>query len=423
MDRNPLEMALAEGLLTPERAAELAAAVDPVLPARQALPPRVFWGDLKAPVYGDDPTELIKNRFLYKGGMGLVCGPTGIGKSAFVAQMMTHFAAGRGLFGIEPGGHYAKNSMRIMLVQAENDEGDLAEMRDGVERGSAELTPEENALARRRIAVVTVNDKSSDEFADTLDDCLKEYGKEDGAYDLVIADPAFAYLGGDSNSQKDVSRFMRELMNPLVQRHQVGLFFVHHVNKPPSGVQKSVWTAGDFAYLGSGSAEWINPARCALAFRSIGSHDVFELIAAKRGKRLRWKDREGKPTCVKCVAHSPDEGVICWHEADAAEEAAARGGSAGLAAGVSAGSGSRPPVNEPKYDPRIAVRLVQMEPGLSENQYRVKLEALTKCSRTKARELLVEAEDAGWLTSREVNRCRRYSVTPEGLAEVGEAPF
>ncbi len=144
MDSNPLEMALAKGLLTPERAAALAAAVDPVLPAGPALPSRVFWGDLKAPVYGDDPTELIRHRFLYKGGMGLICGPTGIGKSAFVAQMMTHFAAGRELFGIEPGEHYARNGMRIMLVQAENDEGDLAEMRDGVERGCAELTPEEN---------------------------------------------------------------------------------------------------------------------------------------------------------------------------------------------------------------------------------------------------------------------------------------
>jgi hypothetical protein len=120
------------------------------------------------------------------------------------------------------------------------------------------------------------------------------------------------------------------------------------------------------------------------------------------------------------VAHSPDEGVICWHEADAAEEAAARGGAASLTAGGAAG-GHRPPVNEPKYDPRIAVRLVQMEPGLSENQYRMKLEALTKCSRTKARELLVEAEEEGWLESREVNRCRRYGVTREGLEEVGEA--
>ncbi len=417
MDSNPLEMALAEGLLTPERAAALAAAVDPVLPARPSLPPRVFWGDLKAPVYGDDPTELIRHRFLYKGGMGLICGPTGIGKSAFVAQMMTHFAAGRALFGIEPGEHYAKNGMRIMLVQAENDEGDLAEMRDGVERGSAVLTAEENALARRRIAVVTVNDKSSDEFADILDDCLTEYGKEDGAYDLVIADPAFAYLGGDSNSQKDVSRFMRELMNPLVQRHKIGLFFVHHVNKPPSGVQKSVWTAGDFAYLGSGSAEWINPARCALAFRSIGSHDVFEMIAAKRGKRLRWKDREGKPTCVKCVAHSPDEGVICWHEADAAEEAAARGG------GVQGGGGSRPPVNEPVYDPRLAVIAVHRYPGLSGNQYRAKIVEDVRCSDGTAKSLLEQAVKNGWLTCRQVNRCNRYEVTKAGLEEVGELEF
>ena len=65
------------------------------------------------------------------------------------------WAVGKPFFGIVPGEIYQKKGMRILLVQAENDEGDLAEMRDGVERGSAELTPEENALARRRIAACT----------------------------------------------------------------------------------------------------------------------------------------------------------------------------------------------------------------------------------------------------------------------------
>lgn len=80
-------------------------------------------------------------------------------------------------------------------------------------------------------------------------------------------------------------------------------------------------------------------------------------------------------------------------------------------------------MNEPKYDPLTAVRLVQTEPGLSENQYRTKLGALTKCSRTKARELLVEAEKEGLLVSHEVNRCKRYGVTREGLEEIGDAMF
>jgi hypothetical protein len=62
-----------------------------------------------------------------------------------------------------------------------------------------------------------------------------------------------AYLGGDSNSQKDVSHFMRELMNPLLQRHQVGMILAHHTDKPFRGKKKDHWEAGDYAYLGAGS--------------------------------------------------------------------------------------------------------------------------------------------------------------------------
>ena len=123
---------------------------------------------------------------------------------------------------------------------------------------------------------------------------LVERRVEEGPFDLVMVDPAFAYLGGDSNSQKDVSHFMRELLNPLLQRHQVGMLLAHHTNKPLRGKEKDNWEAGDFAYLGAGSAEWINPARAALAIRSLGSDSVFELRAAKRGKLLRWTGAEGR---------------------------------------------------------------------------------------------------------------------------------
>ena len=63
---------------------------------------------------------------------------------------------------------------------------------------------------------------------------------EHGPFDIVIVDPAFAYLGGDSNSQKDVSHFMRELLNPLLQRHQVGLVLAHHTNKPLRGRKRTI---------------------------------------------------------------------------------------------------------------------------------------------------------------------------------------
>src|SRR5205823_992336 len=77
------------------------------------------------------------------------------------------------------------------------------------------------------------------------------------------------------------------------------------------------WQAGDFAYLGSGSIEWANWARCVVALRSVGSHSVFELRASKRGARLRWKEPDGETTAyAKLIAHSKEAGVICWRDAD-----------------------------------------------------------------------------------------------------------
>ena len=98
-DGSPLEILLTD--FVPEAAeakeVEKAVAVVPRLPAVMAL------SDLQTPIYGNDPNELIKHRFLYRGGIALVCGPTGIGKSSFLMQLAIYLAAGLALFGIEPG--------------------------------------------------------------------------------------------------------------------------------------------------------------------------------------------------------------------------------------------------------------------------------------------------------------------------------
>ena len=95
---------------------------------------------------------------------------------------------------------------------------------------------------------------------------------------------------------------------------------VHHTNKPPAGREKPDWSGGDFAYLGGGSAEWANWARAILVVRSLGSHSVFELRAAKRGGRLGWKEADGETkTFTKLIAHANEPGVICWREADPSE--------------------------------------------------------------------------------------------------------
>jgi hypothetical protein len=258
----------------------------------------------------DDPNELLKNRFLCRGGGLLLVGPTGIGKSSLAMQAMILWAIGLPLFGIEP-----VKPLKSLLIQAENDEGDLAEMRDGVMAG-LHLTDEQRQKAMENIMVVREDSRTGLMFFGAVVEPLLEKHRPD----LLWIDPALAYLGGEAGSQKEVGGFLRNMLNPLVHDINCGVVVVHHTNKPASGKEKPDWSAGDFAYLGGGSAEWANWARAVIALRSLGSHSVFELRAAKRGGRLGWKESDGETKAfAKNVAHANEPGVICWREADESE--------------------------------------------------------------------------------------------------------
>lgn len=268
-------------------------------------------GEFKLPPKHDDQ-ELLKHRFLCRGGALLLVGPTGIGKSSFVMQGAIKWSLGKDFFGIQAAG-----PMKVLMVQAENDDGDIAEMRDGVYRGlraSGQLSDEDPAAIADRIAVVCEDSRTGREFGAALDGLL-------GAWqpDLVIIDPALAYLGGDALKQADVTLFCRNILNPLIHRHKCGLILVHHTNKPPRGEEKSDWKAGDLAYLGQGAADWANWARAVVAIRAKGSHSVYELCLGKRGRRAGWQDGDSKPLFVKDIAHAREPGIICWRSPDAAE--------------------------------------------------------------------------------------------------------
>ena len=258
----------------------------------------------------DDPNELLKKRFLCRGGGLLLVGPTGIGKSSLAMQAMILWAIGLPLFGIEP-----VKPLKSLLIQAENDEGDLAEMRDGVMAG-LHLTDEQRQKAMENIMVVREDSRTGLMFFGAVVGPLLEKHRPD----LLWIDPALAYLGGEAGSQKEVGGFLRNMLNPLVHDINCGVVVVHHTNKPASGKEKPDWSAGDFAYLGGGSAEWANWARAVIALRSLGSHSVFELRAAKRGGRLGWMEADGETkTFTKLIAHANEPGVICWREADPSE--------------------------------------------------------------------------------------------------------
>ena len=398
-DYSPINVLLADFL-----PADLSEAMEKEAVKVESLPPVRSLDALKTPDKENDPTELIAWRFLYRGGVCLVLGPTGVGKSSLLMQLAIHFAVGKALFGISPGSYYLNRGMRVLLIQAENDEGDLAEMRNGVLAGCADLSDADKVEAQKRILVCTIADKSADKFALALDALLTEHGP----FDIVIVDPAFAYLGGDSNSQKDVSRFMRELLNPLLQRHQVGMILAHHTNKPLRGKEKDHWEAGDYAYLGAGSAEWINPARAALALRSIGSDTVFELRAPKRGKRLRWEDEDGSPTVTQFIAHHRDVGVICWREADPAE--------------VEELLAESKPGRRRKLDPIEVLHCISAREGQSQRTYRAVIRDALGSSESAIQNAITLSVSKGWIRFSIKGKQKLYALTEKGESMVGNKP-
>ena len=70
-----------------------------------------------------DPDNVLGNRWLCKGGSCLIVGQSGIGKSSFAMQMAINWALGKATFGIAP-----ERPLKSLIVQAENDRGDIAEM-------------------------------------------------------------------------------------------------------------------------------------------------------------------------------------------------------------------------------------------------------------------------------------------------------
>ena len=271
------------------------------------LPPARLLRDLRRHE-GTDPAELLRHRFLCRGASVLFAGPTGVGKSSLTMQLGISFAAGVPCFGFEPTG-----PMKALIVQAENDEGDMAEMRDGVLNG-IRLTDDQKELALTRVLIVHEDSKTGPQFTAILDKLLEEHHP-----DLVFVDPAFSYLGGDANSQKEVTPFLRNLLNPLIHRHNVGLWLNHHTNKPAPAKDKKAPPVDLGAYLGAGSAEWCNWARGVVALQPGPKTRIYRLSAPKRGGRLRWRDDDDQPMYHRFIAHAREPGVICWRDADPME--------------------------------------------------------------------------------------------------------
>jgi len=254
----------------------------------------------------DDGRTLIGKRYLCKGQGLLFPAPSGIGKSTFTLQTLMYAATGNEA----PWMPFATGKpIKTLYVQAENDDADMAEMRDGLYE-AIQPSKQDVKLIGENLLVLSESRLTGIKLVDFLDGAVREYQPA-----ILVLDPVFSYLGGNASEQAAVSMFLRNMLNPMMIDHDIAIWLVHHTNKPATGMEKRNWEGHDLAYLGAGSAEWTNWARSTLTIRQIGIDGTYELRAQKRGMRLGWTDPEGNRVVHRYIRHGESNRHV-WQEAD-----------------------------------------------------------------------------------------------------------
>jgi RecA-family ATPase len=252
----------------------------------------------------NDPTTVLGNRWLCKGGSLCVIGQSGIGKSSFLMQMAVMLAIGRPFFGVA-----VQRPYKCIVMNAENDTGDLAEAFKGI-ISSMSLTDEEKTLMRKNIKFYRETVKVGLDFVKQARRLIVHHKA-----DFFFADPLLAFAGGDISNQAYSSQFLRNWIQPVLMETGVVWVFLHHTGKPKNAEVASAQTVSDLAYSGLGSSELVNWSReVAVLRRTDKIKPFFELVLTKRGKRAGILDKDGKPTAFLNLRHA--EGRILWEVND-----------------------------------------------------------------------------------------------------------
>jgi hypothetical protein len=245
----------------------------------------------------DHSQTLLGDRWLCRKGVAVIAAPAGIGKSTLALQQHALWALGREGFGIRPA-----KALRILVVQAENDQGDLTEFARGT-LGGLKFTPEEIQQIGENTCYITARGKSGDAFISFLRKEIKRFKP-----DLVHLDPLMAYLGADPVDTAAVSKFLRVDLNQALEKFNCGALINHHTPKT-NYRNTATWQPHDWMYALAGCADITNFARAVLVVDPCKDRRTFRFIAAKRAQRIGWSQPE------RYFAHATDG--IYWVEAEA----------------------------------------------------------------------------------------------------------
>jgi RecA-family ATPase len=289
------------------------------------LPEPYKWEDLVNFKEDCDPTQLLGKRWICRGGSALWVGSSGLGKSVLCLQAAITWACGRDLFGISPHG----KPLKSLIVQAENDEGDVAEALQGILK-ALDLTPDELQMVKENIVIVRDCTSTGERFVDRMRRLVEKHKPH-----LAWVDPLLAFIGGDLSSQETAGGFLRNLLNPLALAGGFAWMLMHHTPKPTR--DGSGYQGHDKAYSGFGSSELTNWARSVLTLAPCGQDEegtyTYKLEVTKRGKRSGLRPNRTASDFIAsnvqpCVHLKHSQVGLAWIESSAPEKTVGRKASA-----------------------------------------------------------------------------------------------
>lgn len=262
----------------------------------------------------DDASTLVGDRWLCRGGQLLLLGQSGIGKSSYTLQQAMTWALGVPFFGMKP-----KKPLRCLIVQAENDMGDMAEVVQGVMTYVVTSSKMDQRTALEQLKSNILFARVTAQTGEAFIEVVRELIAKHGPFDLVYGDPLLSFIGDDISQQSVASHFLRELCNPLAFEHNFAWVWSHHTGKPQSDSKsRAHWNANDYAYIGLGSSELTNWARAIAVLQTTKHEGIFKVLLAKRGNRAGVVDEHGHPTTDIVIKHA-DRGLH-WEVATLPEE-------------------------------------------------------------------------------------------------------
>jgi hypothetical protein len=292
---------------------------------QEATPPEAGAWPRKLPDYLlEDPVEhllyeeidrsasVLGNLWLERQSYAVIQGTSGIGKSMLAVQIGVEAALGREVFGLE-----VQGPLKVLILQAEDTRNDRIRQSACIKRLA--ITQEEMCLVSRNLRIMTPCKRAhrgKELFA------YLTRGFEEFSFDLLIMNPAFAFLDGNVNESEAVGNFLRGQLQDFLRLKNAAAIVIHHVPKPPkSGRGRS---SDSTMYAGHGSAEWANAPRACMTISRTLVPWVFLFDIGKRGSYSGW-EADAQGYYIRYFAHSRI-GDMFWSPATEGDISAASSG-------------------------------------------------------------------------------------------------